>query len=467
MGMSDEQMYWAAVRTDFKTFLQQAFQTLYPTKDFLDTWHIDAIVHHLMESRAGHIRRLAINLPPRHLKSCICSVAWPAFLLGCDPTVKVMCVSYSDDLVKSLANDFRRVLKSAWYRRAFPEVKIAKDSANDVVTEDGGCRLAISVGGSLTGRGADFIIIDDPIKPVDALSDNLRNGVNDWFKSTLLSRLDDQQHSVLTLVMQRVHMNDLTGFMQDRGGVTKLALPAIAPVAQNIALGPALVYRRVAGELLQPELQPLSVLQTIRDDIGKFNFCAQYLQAPEMPNGDQFKREWFQLTPHPPKVQYPHFHWVSIDAAASNSERADYSAITEVYIDERGFFVLGSERGHWDYEALLERALRHKNRHPEIGFVIENAGPGISLYQHLAKRYENVFKITHRTDKQFRAGTVAPVFRNKNVFVVNEPGNTWVEPFIAEFMAFPRGRHDDQVDSLVTLMYYLRAHQLSTNFYSP
>jgi len=228
MTISREQAYWAAVKSNLKVFLLQAFATTYPGKEFMDNWHIDAIVYALTLAIQGKMPRLIINLPPRYLKSFIVSVVLPAFILGMDPTAKIICVSYSDELAKTLARDFRRLVESTWYQKLFPNVRLSKVTEGEIVTTAGGSRLATSVGGSLTGRGGDFIIIDDPIKAEDALSDRARQSNNEWFNTTLLSRLDDKQRSVLILVMQRLHVNDLTGFVEGSGGFHKISLPAIA-----------------------------------------------------------------------------------------------------------------------------------------------------------------------------------------------------------------------------------------------
>ena len=218
MSIAVEQAYLAAVRSDAMVFLKQAFATVYPGKELLGNWHINAILAGLEDSFQGKAPRLIINLPPRYLKSFMVSVAWPAFVLGLDPSAKIICISYSDELAKPLSRDFRRIVESTWYRKIFPNVKLAKVTEGEVVTEMGGSRYATTVNGTLTGRGADFIIIDDPIKPEEAWSDKARESVNEWFRSTLLSRLDDKQRSVLILVMQRLHVNDLTGYVEAGGG---------------------------------------------------------------------------------------------------------------------------------------------------------------------------------------------------------------------------------------------------------
>ncbi|HTM15488.1 MAG TPA: hypothetical protein VL135_01245 [Terracidiphilus sp.] len=156
MQFSDQEAYWAAVRLNLYVFLWHSFNTIYPGKTFLDNWHIHAIVHSLELSLKGEQPRLIINLPPRQLKSFITSAVLPAFILGKDPSAKIICISYSDELARTLARDFKRIVESAWYPKIFPHVRPSKSTENEFVTDEGGFRYATSVGGSLTGRGADF-----------------------------------------------------------------------------------------------------------------------------------------------------------------------------------------------------------------------------------------------------------------------------------------------------------------------
>lgn len=136
----------AAVRLDLNAFLSQSFNTIYPGKAFLDNWHIHAVVHSLELSIKGEQPRLIINLPPRQLKSFITSVVLPAFILGQDPSAKIICISYSDELAKTLARDFKRIVESAWYPKIFPHVQPTKTTENEFVTDQGGFRYATSVG---------------------------------------------------------------------------------------------------------------------------------------------------------------------------------------------------------------------------------------------------------------------------------------------------------------------------------
>lgn len=442
--------YFAAVGTDLKVFIQQAFVTLYPGKEFLDNWHVDAIVHHLEQCIRGEMPRLIINMPPRHLKSFIASVVLPAYILGRDPSAKIICISYSDDLARMLARDFRRIVESSWYQKVYPQVKPMKSTETEFATEQGGYRYATSVGGTLTGRGGDFIIIDDPIKPEDTLSDKVRQSTNEWYKSTLLSRLDDKQRSVLILVMQRLHVNDLTGFVEGSGGFTKLALSAIALKDQEIPIGQEEFYLREVGTALHEERESLATLNRIRDEVGAFNFAAQYQQRPEMPEGNLIKRKWLKTVDHAPQIDRNGYLIVSIDAAASTSDTADYTAITLIYAKDRNHTILHAERGRWDYETLKRKADRYVERFGnKIWFIIENASVGTALIYYL--RGQGIYCIPHspRNEKMYRVALVLPILQEGRLQIVRRPGHdAWVEPLISELVNFPNGRFDDQVDSI-------------------
>ena len=267
MSEMSKQAYFAAVKSDALVFLQQAFMTIYPGKAFMSNWHLVAMVHCLEQGLRGKMPRLIINIAPRHLKSFIVSVAWPAFILGQDPSAKIICVSYSDDLAKVLSRDFKRIVESDWYRAIFPNVRLSKVTEGEVTTEAGGGRYATSVDGTLTGRGADFILIDDPIKPEEARSDKTRQKVNEWYRNTLLSRLDDKQRSVLILVMQRVHVNDLTGYVEAGGGFHKLSFPAIATRDEFVELRNGEQYFRRAGEPLHGDRESIDLLNRDRKSV--------------------------------------------------------------------------------------------------------------------------------------------------------------------------------------------------------
>jgi len=201
---SEARIFEALLRNDFRAFVDKVISTLCPGQTYVPTWHVEAIAYQLERVRRGKIRRLIINMPPRSLKSLTVSVSFPAFILGLDPTRRLICVSYSGDLAKKHANDFRAVLEAPWYRETFPNVRIGpyKNSETEIELTERGFRLSTSVGGTLTGRGGDMIIIDDPLKPDDAMSETKRTAANHWFTNTLLSRLDDKRTGAIIVVMQ-------------------------------------------------------------------------------------------------------------------------------------------------------------------------------------------------------------------------------------------------------------------------
>ncbi len=235
----DPRMMDAIYRTDFASFIRRCFPTLVPGTSLLMNWHIYALAFALEQVRLGKITRLIINMPPRSLKSLITSVAFPAFVLGHDPTKHLIVVSYSSDLAIKLANDCRLILNVDWYQRLFRGMRISplKNTEFEVGTSQNGFRLATSIEGTLTGRGGDILILDDPLKPIDALSDSKRQRVNDYFNHTLQTRLDDKKTGAIIVVMQRLHPDDLTGtLLRDSVGWTVLSLPAIAEQEQKIQI---------------------------------------------------------------------------------------------------------------------------------------------------------------------------------------------------------------------------------------
>ena len=227
--VSDQSLLDSFLRTDFDVFVERCFRTLNPGKTFSRNWHHRAIAHQLERILAGDNTRLITNLPPRSLKSLIISVAFPAFVLGHDPSKRIIVIGYGADLSDKHARDFRMIVESPWYKRAFPKMRIARGVEDRIETTEHGFRMSTSVMGALTGLGGDIIILDDPQKAADALSESSRKKLNKWFSNTLLSRLDDKRKGAIIVVMQRVHIDDLCEHLWETSGDwTTLSLPAVA-----------------------------------------------------------------------------------------------------------------------------------------------------------------------------------------------------------------------------------------------
>jgi hypothetical protein len=270
MNLYNVRLLNAACRTDLASFVRMCFNTLEPGKSSGTNWHIEALAWRLEQVWRGEIKRLIINIPPRSLKSLACSVAFPAYVLGHDPTKRLITVSYGSDLAATFSNQFRAVINSRWYRRQFPAMLISrhKNTELEVVTTQHGYRLATSIDGTLTGRGCDIMIIDDPLKAIDALSDSRRSAVNAAFVNTFLSRLDNKQSGAIVVVMQRLHVDDLAGTLLRSGGWTLLSLPAIAEQDEWIQISDNDYHHRRARDPLQPDRESIAALESLRAQLG-------------------------------------------------------------------------------------------------------------------------------------------------------------------------------------------------------
>lgn len=219
------------MRNDLMTFTEMVFAELSPQAILSVRPHLEVMAAKLAACLCGRgPKRLIINLPPRSLKSITTSVAAVAWLLGKDASKQIICASYGQDLADKHARDTRKIMMSPFYKRVFPATVLSqKQSVSDFMTTRNGGRMSTSVGGVLTGRGADIIIIDDPLKPDEALSETRRTAVNDWYDNSLLSRLNSKEDGIIIIVMQRLHQDDLVGHVLDRGEHWDvLSFPAIA-----------------------------------------------------------------------------------------------------------------------------------------------------------------------------------------------------------------------------------------------
>jgi hypothetical protein len=292
------EQYDSVLRQDFVTFAARCFHDLNPQAELAMNGHLEVIAAKLTAVREGKIRRLIINVAPRHLKSLLASIAFPAWCLGHDPSAQILCVRYAQDLADKLARDCRSIVMSPWYRQIFP-TRLAphRQAVQEFITTRQGYRLATSTGGVLTGRGADIILIDDPLKPEEALSDAQRKAANEWYDHTLYSRLNDKRHGAIVIIMQRLHEDDLVGHVLAQEGWEVLSFPAIAEADEEHRIETIWAprcFRRRQGEALHPDREPLEVLDRIRRTIGEYNFAGQYQQSPAPLGGGLVKAEWFK-----------------------------------------------------------------------------------------------------------------------------------------------------------------------------
>ncbi len=442
--------YEALLRQDFVTFATRCFHDLNPQAELAMNWHLQVIAAKLTAVREGKIRRLIINLPPRHLKSLMASIAFPAYCLGHDASAQILCVSYAQDLADKLARDCRSIMMSPWYRQMFP-TRLAphRQAVQEFITTRQGYRLATSTGGVLTGRGADIILIDDPLKPEEALSEAQRQGGNEWYDHTLYSRLNDKRHGAIVIIMQRLHEDDLVGHVLGQEPWEVLSFPAIAEAEEAHQIetiwGPRCFARR-QGEALHPDREPLETLEHIRRTIGEYNFAGQYQQSPAPLGGGLVKAEWFKRYGANERPESFDRILQSWDTANKATELSDFSVCTTWGIKGKDFYLLNVLRKRLEYPAL-KRAVREQQSLFNANVVlIEDKASGTQLIQELiADGFHRVTRYKPECDKIMRLHAQTAIIENG--FVHLPEAAPWLAEYLHEMTVFPKGKHDDQVDS--------------------
>jgi predicted phage terminase large subunit-like protein len=442
--------YNAILRSDLGFFAQRCFSELNPQAPFAPNWHLEIIAAKLTEVRQGKIRRLIINLPPRHLKSLMASIAFPAWYLGLDPSVQILCVSYAQDLADKLARDCRSIMMSPWYRQIFA-TRLAphRQAVQEFITTRQGYRLATSTGGVLTGRGADIILIDDPLKPEEALSDAQRQAANEWYDHTLYSRQNDKQRGAIVIIMQRLHEDDLVGHVLGQEDWEVLSFPAIAEADGSHEIetiwGPRR-FTRCQGEALHPDREPLDVLDRIRRTIGEYNFAGQYQQSPAPLGGGLVKAVWFKRYREdelPKRFDRIVQSW---DTANKATELSDFSVCTTWGVKGKELFLLGVFRRRLEYPALKRAVREQQSLFAANEVLIEDKASGTQLIQELiAEGCHGVTRYQPITDKTMRLHAQTAVIENGFVYIPETA--PWLAEYLHEMTVFPNGKHDDQVDS--------------------
>ena len=448
--MISEAEYLAFTRQDFHTFMHLSFRELNPRVQFQRNWHTELIAAKLESCFRGETRRLIINVPPRSLKSHAASVAFPAYVLGHDPSAQIICASYGQELANKHSLDCRALMASARYKQLFrTRLSAQKQGVPEFATTQKGFRLATSVGGVLTGRGADLIIIDDPLKPEEALSESQRQAVNEWYDHTLYSRLNDKRDGCIIIIMQRLHEDDLVGHVLEQENWDLVRLAAIAEEEEvhtiTTTLGTRTVCRHV-GEVLHPEREPLELLHHLHRTMGAYNFAGQYQQQPAPLGGGIVKREWFKTYvkgEEPAKFDMILQSW---DTANKSSELSDFSVCTTWGRKRSKFFLLDVLRQRLDYPDLKRAVRSNAERFHPSNILIEDKASGTQLIQELIRDgVSHVTKYEPSMDKIMRLHSVTSTIENGFVYLPTEAD--WLAAYLHELTIFPNGKHDDQADS--------------------
>lgn len=448
-------MLEAMLRNDFRAFALKVLHTL-DSGEILYNWHQDALAHALDQVRLGQTRRLIINLPPRMAKS-VYVLALCAFIHGHDPTKKIASLSYAGSLAAKLTRDYRRILTSDWYQALFPATRISrsKNSEDEIELTAGGYRLSWTIGGAITGRGADIIIVDDPIKAEDAFSDAIRSSVNDTFDSTILSRFDAKKTGALIVVMQRFHPEDLSGHLLAKGGWSHFSLAAIAEADESIPIGGGALYHRAAGEALHPARENLAMLEQQRADITSMRFAAQYQQSPIPLEGNLIKWAWFDRFDVAPAGAIIQSWDTAADVGATNAYTVCH---TFVRVGHQ-HYLIDVLRERMDYPTLKRRVLSHAQAFRAGVVLIEYAALGMALVQDFRKdpyAALNIISVHPERDKVTRMAACADLIEARRVALPKHAD--WLDAFRAELAQFPHGKYMDQIDALSQYLNWVKLH---------
>ena len=410
---------------------------------FIGGSHHKIFAEKLERVAKGELKRLIVNMPPRHTKSEFASYLFPAWVMGRDPHTKIIQATHTAELAVGFGRKVKNLLDSEIYRDVFPEIELARDAkaSGRWSTNEGGEYYAVGVGGALAGRGANLCIIDDPVSEQDALSPTALDGIYEWYTSGPRQRL--QPGGSIIIVMTRWSIRDLTAKVlqkQAEGGADQwevVEFPAIFPDTDNV---------------LWPEFWSRDELEGVRASIPVSKWNAQYLQNPTAEEGAIIKREWWNVweADDPPPCEYI---IQSYDTAFTKSERADYSAITTWGIfypdegEEPAIILLDAEKGRWEFPELKDAALRlYKDYDPDM-VLIEQKASGTPLTHEMRQMGIPVSAFTpgRGADKFSRMNACAPVFESGMVW---SPESRWAEEVIEECASFPNGEHDDLADSM-------------------
>lgn len=448
-------VFHALLRLHFLSFLAKCIQTVEPGTNYRENWHVLALAFRLERVRRGEIRRLMINLPPRSLKTHIVSIAWTAWILGHDPTRRIICITYSNDVAKTQAKLFSKIVQSAWYRRAFPECRAdLPNKLMDWHTTKGGYRLAASVEGSVLSRGADYIVIDDPNKGQEIYSKVMREKVKTAYDHVISTRLNNPKESAIICVMQRLHPDDLAGHILSQEEWDEVVMPAVATEDELWDLGNGEQFLRPKGELLQSFHVGHEELAVKRRNMGLMMYEAQYQQRPIPDEGAVIKRRWLKFYDTPP--ENIEFRLASWDAASTLGENSDWSVGTVWGVAEGNYYLLHIER-----DRLETPDLRHRIEqiHREFGTdvtLIEDEGVGRSVVQDLRRTspWCTPLLVPVRFEKLARMQGRAVMFETGRVFLPRAA--EWLACYLDELLAFPNSVKDDQIDSTSQALDYLQ-----------
>ena len=418
-------------------------------RKYKPNWHHELIAQELekAENNTADWKILLLMCPPRSGKSEEATINFPAWYLGRNPDKEIITASYSSDLALDFGGRTREIIDSQEYRLIFNKVSLKADEQSKAKwkTNKGGAYTSVGIGGPITGRGADILIIDDPIKNrEEAESQLIRDKHWNWFTSTAYTRL--QPNGRVVIILTRWHLYDLAGRIMNNtefaSRLKVMSFPAIAEKDEE--------YRK-NGEALWPERYDLKELESIKRGIGTYDFGSLYQQKPILTENQEFKREWIKRRTRKELEQLDTRNFLTIDTAISKRDEADYTGITRNYVDRENKWNLSTLTLRISPKELIDLIfnLYHEDRYEKIGIEKGIYSMAIKPFLDEEMRKRNIFlpivELLHQqTHKETRIRGLIPRYESGSIFHLDGECKELED----EMDTFPKGLHDDTLDSV-------------------
>ena len=440
----------AVLRTHFFPFLHFAFEVLEPETQFVQADYLHVICRSLMKVTHGETRRLIVNMPPRHLKSVVCSVAWVAWMLMRDPSTKIAIVCHGHRLADELALKCKRLIGSDWFVQLAPNVGIASDQdrLKDFATTRGGRVYAASIDSGITGTGFDVIILDDPQAANTIYSEVERQRTIELFDSSLSSRLNDVAKGKILLVQQRLHEGDLSGHLLARGGYTHLCMPLVARCEEKFETDIG-VWSRPTGHILCPERIGEEEVAQLRVRNSPRIFETQWQQAPSAVVDSLIRTDQIRYINNLPISAST--ITVSVDTATKALPSSSFTVFLVIASDGQNHYIINVIRSRLESTAMRDVACNLFESNRVSRCLIEDTASGHGLHHMLMERGHTTTLVSVGVQNKIaRLESCLHYFAEGRVFIVgNAP---CMEELRDELLRFPETRWDDQVDALTNYL---------------
>ena len=445
------------VQTKFLAFAMKAFASLNKGRKLGHDKYLKHLAGALTRVAAGETKRLVISMPPRHGKTFMASICLSAWILAHNSSAKIIVLSYGQDLADKIAYTIRNILRSEWYEQAF-NTQIKKDRAKlmDFVTTGGGGVRSLSIEGGVTGLGADYIIIDDPVEIKDCDNTKRLERVNDLFDNEIQTRLDHPKKGCIVIVAHRISENDLSGHVLQKGGWEQLKLPLIATRSGTYKLEGDEVWNRKKGELLRPDEFTKRDIRRLRDS-KQPGFETLQQQNPGGSDRLRIKAKYFPSFSLA-ELQVREVPVVlSIDPGQKGGPTNSFTVIQAWAPKDGTHLLLDQWREHVIYGDFRSAARRFIRKYRPSVVLIEDTGQGPALIQDIKPQNGmELVPITPSGDKIERLRKHRRTIRGGLVQLPQ--GAPWYDEFITEAMQFPYGPFDDQMDALSQYLNWIAEH---------